>query len=238
MASNIDTRVSPSLDPEVFRAVEGYDDETRPFVDGVVNAYNDIYQTLGKIHDARLLAEKNGAWTPENRVLIVSRESEKQKNRVLARLADAERTLRANIEHTDKQLSEPLMQRAGLGSLNGEVRAHAKALDRPKRSALIREALENDDGPTLEAILGAQPFLSGLTEVDHAHYLRRYHTMRQPHLVRRLDLMQRFLDMIERNTTIVHRQFEKATGAKPEAAAAIKQANDRAMQALKIAPAD
>ena len=57
MPDNIDSRVSPALDPETYRAVEGYNDETRPFVDSVVNAFNDIYQVLGKIHDARVLAE-------------------------------------------------------------------------------------------------------------------------------------------------------------------------------------
>ena len=236
MPDNIDSRVSPALDPETYRAVEGYNDETRPFVDSVVNAFNDIYQVLGKIHDARVLAEKNPAWTPENRILIVSKESAKQKERVMARLAGAERDLRANIEHTDKLLSEPLTEKAGLGSLNGEVRSFARTLDRPKREAFMREAMENDDEATLTAVLGAQSFLSGLTPVDHAHYLRAYHTKRNPHLVKRLDLMQRFLDMIERNGPVVHAQFEKAVGAKPKAAEAIRAANDRAMAALKIEP--
>jgi len=236
MSGKVDTRVSPALDPEVFRAVEGYNDETRPFVDGVVNAFNDVYLTLGKVHDARALWAKNLAVTPENRILIVGKESQKQKDRVLKRLALAERDLRANIEHTEGELSRPLKERAGLGSLNGEVRSFVRSLDRPKREAFMRQALENDDRPTLEAILGAQPFLSGLTPLDHAHYVRAYHTQRNSHLVRRLDLMKRFLDMIERNGPIVHRQFEKAVGAQPNAVAAIHAANERAVAALKIGP--
>jgi hypothetical protein len=117
------------------------------------------------------------------------------------------------------------------------VRSFVRGLDRSKREAFVREALDSDDGPTLDAILGAQPFLSGLTPLDHGHYLRTYHTRRQPHLVKRLDLMKRFLDAIERNGPIVHRQFEKAIGAPPNAVAAIHDANERAMNALKIEPA-
>lgn len=236
MSGKIDTRVSLSLDPDTLRAMDGYSDDTRQFVDGVVNAYNDIYVTLGKIHDARRLAESNPAWTPENRILIVSKESQKQRSRVLTRLAQAERDLRANIEHTERELSQPLTERAGLGTLNGEVRSFARGLDRPKREAFMREALERNDEATLTAVLGAQPFLSGLTPLDHAHYVRTYHSQRQPHLVRRLDLMKRFLETVERNTPIVHAQFEKAVGAKPNAVAAIHAANDRAMAALKIEP--
>lgn len=236
MPDNIDTRVSPALDPERFRLMEGYNDDTRMFVDGVVNAYNDIYMTLGKVHDARRLAASNPAWTPENRILIVGKESQKQKERVLTRLARAERDLRANIEHTEGELSRPLTERAGLGTLNGEVRAYVRGLDRPKREAFMTEALERDDGPTLEAILGAQPFLSGMTSIDHEHYVRTYHTRRNPHLVRRLDLMKRLLDEIERNGPIVHAQFDKAVGANPKHVSAIDRANEEALAALKIEP--
>lgn len=236
MADNIDTRVSPALDPETYRAVEGYADDTRGYVDDVVAAFNDIYMTLGKVHDARVLAESNPAWTPENRILIVSKESAKQKDRVLTRLARAERDLNARIVHTESLLSEPLTQQAGLGSLNGEVRSFVRGLDRPKREAFMRHALDTNDDATLTAVLGAQSYLSGLTPDDHAHYIRQYHSKRSPDLVRRLDLMKRVMDMLERNGPIVHLQFDKAVGAKPNAVQAITAANERAMKTLQIEP--
>lgn len=236
MPAPIDSRVSPALDPETYRAVEGYNDDTRMFVDDVVNAFNDIYVTVGKVHDARHLAEKNPAWTPENRILIVGQEANKQRDRSVRRLALAERDLRARIAHTEGELSRPLTERAGMGTLNGEVRAHVKALDRPKREAFMREALDRDDIPTLEAILGGQPFLSGLTPLDHEHYVRAFHVKRNPHLMVRLDLMKRFLDMVERNGPVVHAQFEKAVGAKPSLVGMLQVANDQALAALKIEP--
>ena len=233
----VDTRVSPALDPETYRAVEGYNDDTRMFVDDVINAFNDIHMTLGKIHDARALADSNPAWTPENRILIVGKEANKQKERVSKRLDLAHCDLKARIAHTEGELSRPLTERAGLGSLNGEVRSFARGLNRSEREKFMNAALESDGGPTLEAILGAQPFLSGLTPLDQDHYLRRYHVKKNPHLVVRLDLMKRFLDVIYQTGPIVHAQFEKAVGAKPNVAEAIRVANDRAMAALKIEPA-
>jgi hypothetical protein len=232
MPDNIDTRVSPALDPETYRAVEGYNDNTRPFVDVVVNAFSDIYQTVGRAHDARTSAESNPAWTPENRILIVAKDVEKARQRSVTRLANAERDLRANIAHTEKLLSEPLAESAGRGSLNAEVRAHAKALNRSERETFMNAALEGGDEPTLTAILGGQPFLSGLTPLDHEHYTRLFHVKKNPHLVARLDVMNRFLQMVERNVPVVHLQFEKAIGAKPSVVGNLNKLNDQAQAAL------
>lgn len=234
MPAEIDTRVSPALDPETYRAVEGYNDETRKFVDDVVNAFNDAYVTVGKLHDARRLADSNPAWTPENRIIIVGKEAAKHKERVLKRFDLAHRDLTARITHTEGELSRPLTERAGLGSLNGEVRAFVRGLQRPEREAFMNAALESDDEPTLEAVLGAQPFLSGLTKLDHEHYTRLYHVKRNPHLVVRLDLMKRFLDKLDSIGPILHEQFSKAIGAKPSVMAALNKANEQALEALDI----
>lgn len=237
MPDDIDVRVSPSLDPETFRSIEGHTEETAPFVGGVVNAMNDAYVTVGKLHDARRLADSNGAWTPENRIIIVGKEAEKQKLRILKRLDLAGRDLAATIAHTESELSKPLTERAGLGSLNGEVRGFVRGLKSGEREAFMNGALERDDGPTLEAILGAQPFLSGLTPLDHEHYLRLYHTKKNPHLVRRLDVMHRFRDRLDRIGPIVHEQISKAVGAKPSVVGALNVANEQALAALNIEPA-
>ncbi|MDF7774045.1 hypothetical protein P1X14_02200 [Sphingomonas sp. AOB5] len=235
MPDKIDTRVSPALDPETYRAIEGYE-ENAQFVGGVVNAMNDAYVTLGKVHDARRLADSNGAFTEEQRILHVGQVAEEHKLRILKRLDLAERDLAATIAHTEEQLMRPLTEQAGLGSLNGEVRAFARGLDRSEREAFMNATLEGDDEPTLTAILGAQSFLSGLTPLDHDHYLRLYHQKRRPDLVRRLDVMQRFRDRLDRIAPIVHEQFAKPVGAKPGIVAALSKANEQALAALKIEP--
>lgn len=235
MTVPIDFRVSPALDPESYK-VDGYDEDTAPFVGCIVNAMNDAYITVGKVMDARAAADGNGAWNEDQKVLIVGKEADKQKERVLKRLSLAERDLRASISQTEKLLSEPLTEKAGLGSLNGEVRAFVRGLDRSEREAFMREALDANDKKTLTALLGAQHFLSGLTAVDQEHYLRLYHERQQPQLVRRLDVMQRVLSKFERNIQNVHTQFDKAVGASPTVVSRLNKANEQALAALKIQP--
>lgn len=236
MTSKVETRITPTLDPDTYREIEGLNDETAPFVGEVINTYVDIYHVLGKLHDARALAESNPALTPENRVLVVHREATKHRERVTARLASAERTLRDTITHTESLLSQPLAERAGHGTLNAEVRAHVKTMTRTAREAFMREAFAKDDEPTLAAILGGQSFLSGLTDIDHAHFVREYHSRKNPHLVRRLDVMNRFLDKLERSIPVVAKEFDKAVGAHRNVAGAIAHADQQMHDALKIEP--
>lgn len=235
MSEKVETRVSISLDPDVYRSIEGYEQHAQ-FVGCVVNAINDAHVTLGKVHDARKLADSNGAWNEDQKVLNVGRTANEHKLRILKKIDLAERDLAANIAHTEKLLSEPLTEQAGVGSLNAEVRAHVKVMKRPEREAFIREAMKADDELTLAALLGAPCYLSGLTQIDQDHFLRQYHEKRNPHLVARIDTMQRFREKLDGIGPIIHKQFEKAVGAKPHAVAAIAAANDRAMAALKIEP--
>jgi hypothetical protein len=232
MPENIDTRVSPALDPETYRAVEGYNDETRPFLDGVVNAFSEIHRTVGAAHDARARAESNPAWTPENRVLIVARDVETARQRSVTRLANAERDLRANIAHTEKLLNEPLTERAGQGTLNAEVRSFVRGLKRPEREKFMSDALARGDEATLGAVLGGLHYLSGLTSEDHSHYTHLFHVKKNPQLVARLDVMRRVLAIVERNGPVVHLQFDKAIGAQPRAVADLKSLDDQAKAAL------
>ncbi|UUR08238.1 hypothetical protein [Sphingomonas glaciei] len=236
MADNIDVRVSVSLDPENLRLDEGYNDETAQFVGSVVNAFNDAYVTLGKVHDLRELWLANPAVTKEGAVVIVAKEAEKHRDRVLGRFDKAARDLAANIEHTEKQLMEPLREQAGLGSLNGEVRAYVRGLQRKEREAFMRQAFEQGDEATLLAILGAQSFLSGLTKLDQDYFLREYHTQKRPDLVRRLDVMRKFEKRLHAAAPILRAQFAKAIGEQPGVVAHLQRANEQALAALKIEP--
>lgn len=236
MADDPDIRISLSLDPESIRLTDGYNDETAQFVGSVVSAYTDAYDVLGKLHTARKLWESNQAVTKENAVIIVAKEAEKHRARVLKRFDLAARDLQANITHAESQLKEPLAERAGLGSLNTEVRSYVRGLDRKEREAFMREAMERDDLPTLEAVLGGQFFLSGMTNLDHDHHLRKFHERKRPDLVRRLDLMNRFKARLEGVGPILNAQFTRAIGAHPNVAAQLQDANDRALAALKIEP--
>ena len=236
MPDNIDTRVSTSLDPENLRLSDDYTEENAKFVGCVVNAFNDAYVTLGKIHDARELWASNGAVTKEGAVVIVAREAAKHQERVLRRFDLAARDLAANISHTESELMKPLTEQAGLGTLNTEVRAYVRGLDHKEREAFLKGALERDDTTSLTAVLGGPSYLSGLTELDQAHFTRAYHEKKRPDLVGRLDAMRRFEERLHAARPVLFAQFAKAVGADARTAAFLQQADDRAKAALKIEP--
>ncbi len=146
------------------------------------------------------------------------------------------RGLEANIRHAESELSKPLEARA-LGALNGEIRGHARSLTRPERSKLIREAMEADDDTTLASILAAPAYLSGLSPVDHAHYVHQYHSRKQPHLVTRLTVLRSALEKVERDGRLVVKEMRKAVGAPSNEVEAIDRANEKALAALNIQPA-
>lgn len=238
MTTPVNIKVSPALDPETYLAVDGVNDSTRGYVDDVVSLMNDCYATLGSLHSAKDAVDSNPAWTDAQKVLMLSGETNKQKNRLAQRLDRTMRDLTSRIAQTEGELLRPV-QVAAAGPLAAEVRQHFKTLKEGERSALIREALATDDEATLQAVLGAQPFLSGISDVDRTHFIGLYHAKKQPHLVERLDVMKRVKDLMEKsgaNGPAFHKAFEKVVGASPSAAHAISKANQRALDALNIQP--
>lgn len=236
MPDNIDTRVSPAIDGELIRLMDGYDDETAQFVGPVANLFDSARQSLSKLNDARELWQSNPAVTKEGAVLIVAKEAQALQTKVLKYYELVTRDLEANISHTEAQLAEPLIELAGRGAVNGEVRAYARSLDRKGREGLMRQALDNNDEATLAAVLGAQPFLSGLSLLDQQHFLRKYHERKRPDLVRRLDVMRRAQERLHDSRPILFAQFARAVGASPAEASGYLRADEAAKAALNIEP--
>jgi len=236
MADKIDTRVSASIDGEIIRLMDGYNEETAQFVGGVANFFDAARESLSKLHNARELWQANSAVTKEGAVAIVAKEAQVLQPKVLKRYDLAVRDLEANIAHAEAQLAEPLIELASRGPVNAEVRAFARGLNRSEREAFMREALNNNDEATLASVLGAQPFLSGLTPLDKQHFLREYHTRKRPDLVRRLDVMRRAQERLLDVRPILFTAFSKAVGASPAEAAAYLRADEAAKAALNIEP--
>lgn len=236
MPDQVDTRVSPALHPETFTALDGYNDDSAKFIGDAVSAFGAAYHVIGKIHDATDLGKRNGAWTEEQRILAVGKMATVERDKLCRKFDAAYANIKKAADFIDGELSVPLKEKANIGNLNQEVRSHCKALKREERAALLNEAFEADDTDTLQAVLGAQPFLSGLSAPEHAHYLRRFHETQNPELVQRLTLMRSVLDKIQRDAPLLFKEVDKAVGANPGKVRSIDAANEAALAALKIEP--
>jgi hypothetical protein len=77
-------------------------------------------------------------------------------------------------------------------------------------------------------VLGAPAYLSGLTPEFKATYLRHYHTQNSPQMAKRLKVFQGAKALIEERAGLVHSQLEKAVGAPPHKARALREAKSAA----------
>jgi len=110
MPTEIDARITPSLHSENVKQLDGYSDDSVPYLGPVMEALDDAYLTLGKLHDARHLASKNQAWTPEQAVLAVSDTAGRQQQRLLSKFDKLSKTLDQQIKSMDEMLTGPLQQ--------------------------------------------------------------------------------------------------------------------------------
>lgn len=122
--------------------------------------------------------------------------------------------LNDGIASYESMLTTPLESKAGLGSVNGEIRDHVKKLSASDRETFISDALEHKDVKTLLAICGGEFYLSGLTRERHALLVRQYHLMTNGEVEARLSLMRAARTHIERSGPLIFTQLEAAVGWK------------------------
>ena len=68
MPTEIDSRVTPTLHAETLKALDGFDDSTMPYIAPAIEALDDAYQTLGKLHDGRDAASLDGGAASAGRI--------------------------------------------------------------------------------------------------------------------------------------------------------------------------
>lgn len=228
--------VTPSLDPGVVKAIEGFE-EHAGYLDCAVHAFSVAHVGLQKIAEARKLARKNGAWTEAQQLLVVSQEAEKAQLRMTKAIDNAHKSLKQGIEHTEAELSKPL-QSAADNSLSAEMRNLVRAMKPDERNKLLSDALADGDTTVLNAVLGAHHALSSMTKDEQKSWTRRFHEKAQPQVASRLNAMKKGLALVERNGPLVMVEVEKALGASWHKIQKIKTTSNAAEQALALLRGD
>ena len=228
--------VTPSLDPGVVKAIEGFEDHAG-YLNCAVEAFSTAQVTLQKIADARRQARKNGAWSEAQQLLIVAKDAETAQIRMTRAMDSAHKTLTQGIAHIEAELSKPL-QTAADNSLSAEMRNHFKSLKQEERNKLLSESLAESDTRVLNAVLGAHHALSGISKVEQETWTRRFHEKVQPQVASRLAAMQKGLALVERNGPLVIIETEKALGASWHKIGKIKATSNAAEQALSLLRGD
>ncbi|MFU5826561.1 hypothetical protein ACM7TR_07225 [Pseudomonas aeruginosa] len=234
MPTVIDSRITPSLHAETIKHIDGYDEEiTAPILAPLIEALDDAYITLGKLHDARDAAKKNQAWSEGQQILNVSDVAWKQQQRIAKKLDSVHATLNTQISHFEQELSQPLLSRAAVG-ISGEIRKFAKGLSTEELHKFMREAIIEGDETTVSAVLGAPAYLSGLGADLQKVYTRMWHERTSPEKALKLKAAQNAKTLIGERSGLIFNEIEKAMGASWSTVDQLRQGNDKALAALKF----
>jgi hypothetical protein len=146
MTTTIQTQVTPALLPENLKQIEGYDDKIAPILTPTLTAFDEAYQGIAKVHEARERAKTNPTWNKSMQVIHTQDLADK----VFARIAKGVDSTRANLEkgiaHVEQELSQPV---------GSEIRTYVRGLDTAKLHDFIQKAIDNGDHNMVTAVLGA-----------------------------------------------------------------------------------
>jgi len=229
--SDLDTRVSLSLHPDSLLAVDGYNEESAPYVAGVATALSEAYQGIGKVHTAREKAKTNPTWNDALQIIHTQDLADKVFANVAKRFDRVKAELDRGITALDAELSTPLTTKASQ-PLASEIRAHAKNLSTGERVVFLQKAIERGDEMTVSSLLGAPSYLSGLNDEMQTAHTKHWHRVRNPAVANRLKVMEAGRELLMQRAALVHSELEKAVGEAPHKVQALRAAKTAAEQAF------
>jgi hypothetical protein len=227
----VKTTVSPTLHPANITGLDGYE-ATKGYIAEAVTSMDAAHQSVAAVIEARQKLNLDQSRTPRAKVLMTAQLADKYSAKLQAQFESSWGRLDKAIAHTEGDLSQPLQQQAGAGSVNGEIRTHTKALSRDERVKLLTAAIGSGDITTAGAILGAPPYLSGLSDIEHTHFTRQYHEATNPEVAQRLKVMKGALDKLQRAHPALIQELEKAVGASRRDVERLQAATSEAEAAL------
>jgi hypothetical protein len=231
MPTAVDHRVTPSLHPDVVKQIDGYDDDTAPVLAPTMTAFDEAYQGIGAVMNARDKAKTNPTWNEAQQVIHTQELADKVLAKITRGFDSVRDRLVKGIASIEQELSQPVESKAA-HVVATEIRSHMKGLTTDKRMALVRQAIDEGDHITATAVLGAPAYLSGFDPKMQAVLLRQYHERHNPQMAKRLKVMIGAREMIERNAPLVFEQLEKAVGMAPHKVKRLREAKNAAEQAF------
>jgi hypothetical protein len=97
---------------------------------------------------------------------------------------------------------------------------------------LIQQAIDDGDHTVATAVLGAPAILSGIDANMQKTLTRMYHERHNPAMAKRLKVMTAAKVLIEERAGLVFKELEKAVGAPPHKAKALREAKTAAEKAF------
>ena len=182
-------------------------DATKGYLKGAFDAFDTAHKAVEAIYTARRDVPMNRFASEDEYWVHLADLADRMKDRATKALDYAAKNLNTAVAQTRTALETPIKS-AATRPMSAEIRAHVAKLTVTQRNVLMREASRD----VLDAILGAEPFLSGMSKVEHETYLKMYHERFSPEIAFRMKAMSHALEMIETRGPLVFPEAEKALG--------------------------
>lgn len=195
--------VPQNFDPRAISHIAGeYGDYVKPAFEAVTAAHDGLQRVNELRKKAHELGEK-GAWTAEQQVLQIAKEASKLQDAILRKFDSAHKLMSDGIRGIEESLNAPVKGRADT-ALARAVWDHVKGLPKEQRHSFITDRIEKGDALSIETILSAPGYLSGLDDNFIETYTKMWHTKTQPQLAGRLHVMKKVLEIAaERGSRVV-----------------------------------
>ncbi len=215
MADEVDTRISPTLHPDVSLQIEDYDEETRPLLGQTETAVSMTFEALKAIHDAKAAAATNPTLNEFAQLVQVDDFATKRMSPVMKAWDSAIGALNNNVVSLEKELNAPVKALAS-GTVAAEVRAAIKLLDVGKRMAVLQKAINDGDEAVATAVLGAPAMLSGIDPELQDSYRREWHERQKPVEAKKVRAMKAAADLLNGRVRLLKKAHTDAVGTHDE----------------------
>lgn len=233
VSKSVPFHASPSLHPKNVEAIEGFED-AKDLLGPVVTAFSAATNALIDIDKAKQQAKKDTSRTEANVLLQVAKFAETHQDKITRKFDAVLKAVDAQISSRETMLSAPLKSAATSSAVATEVRAHVKAMSHAERVKFLDDRQRIGDTETLSMILGAQGFLSGMSDKERAVRTRIFNESAQPIVAKQVKALLAAKEMLETRVPLFLVQIEKAMGADWRRIKRLREAHTAAEQAFIV----
>lgn len=225
------SNVTPALHPDNLRQIDGYDEQTAPYIAHVATAFSEAYEGIKAVWSAKEASAKNPTWNEALAMIHTDDFAQKKLKNITKHFDASLSNLTKGIDAMAQQLATPLQHR-GSSSISQEIRTHVKGLTTEQRHKFLDDAQQAHDHTTLSAVLAAPGYLSGVSETERQIRTRQYHEAESPDVAKKLKVMKGARTIIEERAGLVFTEIEKAVGAPAHKVKALREAKTAAEAAF------
>jgi hypothetical protein len=199
---------SPTIHEGRIQNLEAFE-ECGQYLQTSLNFLSSARTALLAVDEAHTALLKDPSKTPDARTMLLAGPANRKFDAVYASCVKTQEMIIKQIEHTESELSSPLVTGATTEA-HKELRQVIRGMSKEQRQAAITKAIADGDEAIVIAALGAHPLTTGLDPVMHQSLTRMYNVKKSPEVVRRIEALKRSLEIVASVAPILVSNFESA----------------------------